>query len=74
MSYHAYAMLMFYAAVNGPATFKERFGHWEQAIIQPSAPITYPKSAQLGIRVRSKLAKPPINILKGCACKGKEHA
>lgn len=71
--YHLYAIVMLYAAVYGPATFNERFGRWEQAVIQSPASVAHPNPVKLGLRLRSKKHQ-PLDLTKFCNCKGPRYA
>lgn len=60
-----YVALMLYAAVNGSATFAERFGVWAPYQSRPYIAVAAPKTTRVGVRSRTKVAK-PLNILKYC--------
>lgn len=66
---HTIAMLALYAAVNGPASFNDRFGYWQY--IGPPARVATPHPVKhgLGIKRGGRVPK-SINVQTFCPCGG----
>src|SRR6266849_3915424 len=59
---HMHAMLIFFAAIYGPATFDNRFGYWESLNTRPISAITHPEPVRKAYGCRCKLTKPRILV------------